>query len=299
MLSGCEEEDDANLPRADLGRVLECTASAASACRCYCERWDDARDVESRTDCPMLLGAGPGQTPVMEGSGESEGSASASPSARCFTTVDTCTSWCVQVADAALGSEGGSRCRAAMLEFRACMGSYPVDVFRSWLVDEVWLECASKGDAFRVECGTTGFGVDQVEICRDGMDNDTDSAVDCADCDCALDALCVRAGTQCTPGSQTVTLIPRPTFDTGLELSDGSAEVGANDAETAGSGSSGSNDDTKQPDANDDVEVEVEVEEDAPDAGDASTPDNDGSGESEASGNEVIIDTDAGDGSGE
>jgi hypothetical protein len=294
---------------ADLGRVLECTASAPAACRCYCERWDDARALESASGCWDFAGVGAELPPTMQGSGQGEGSAAVGAPASCFTTVDTCTSWCVQVADAALDSAGGSRCRAAMLQFRACMGSYPVHVFRTWLVEETWSGCAEKVDAFRTECGTAGFGVDDIELCRDGLDNDSDGVADCADCDCALDALCVRAGSQCTPGSQTVTVIPQPTSDSGMVPSNGSggdeqgldATEASGDADVSrdedGSGTSDPLDDAdvQEENVDDDADVELDEEEDV----DETTPEDDGSGESDGSGDEVIIDTDAGDGSGE
>jgi len=38
------------------------------------------------------------------------------------------------------------------------------------------------------------------EICNDGIDNDGDKFIDCADSDCANDAACKKPGTGCSPG---------------------------------------------------------------------------------------------------
>jgi hypothetical protein len=252
-LASCKEDGERQRKtELELERVLECTASAASACRCYCERWDSARVVESSAECASLLGIATveGSTSTANGSSDDP----ANEETRCFSTIDTCTQWCVLVADAALASDGGGRCRAAMLEFRACVGSYPADEFRTWLVDEVWTNCAPKVDAFRAECGTAGFGADAIEDCNDGLDNDRDDATDCGDCDCSLDVDCVRIGSQCTPGSQTVALIPPPLVppDAGTDATDGS--------------------DVRELDGDDETSA---TPEDAPDADETVTPDTD------------------------
>jgi hypothetical protein len=40
----------------------------------------------------------------------------------------------------------------------------------------------------------------KTEICNDGIDNDGDKLVDCADPDCATDPACQKKGTGCSPG---------------------------------------------------------------------------------------------------
>jgi hypothetical protein len=40
----------------------------------------------------------------------------------------------------------------------------------------------------------------KTEICDNGIDDDGDKAVDCADTDCASSPSCVKTGTGCSPG---------------------------------------------------------------------------------------------------
>jgi len=48
---------------------------------------------------------------------------------------------------------------------------------------------------------SAGTAVAQVkEICNDGIDNDGDKMIDCADSDCMTDPACVKKGTGCSPG---------------------------------------------------------------------------------------------------
>jgi hypothetical protein len=51
-----------------------------------------------------------------------------------------------------------------------------------------------------VFCAGTAFAQTKAEICTDGLDNDGDKLVDCADNDCSADPACKKAGADCSPG---------------------------------------------------------------------------------------------------